>query len=54
VHFAAGIAVCRAAGCAVTGIGGAPAGPTGRGLVVAADAGTDELLMSMIRAPSRR
>ncbi|MEU9118874.1 inositol monophosphatase family protein [Streptomyces sp. NPDC048506] len=50
VHFAAGIAVCRAAGCVVSGIDGAPLGPGGRGLVVAADAGTHELLMSMIRS----
>jgi myo-inositol-1(or 4)-monophosphatase len=50
VHFAAGIAVCRAAGCVVTGIDGAPIGPAGRGLVVAADAETHELLMSMIRS----
>ncbi|MCZ4120941.1 inositol monophosphatase family protein [Streptomyces sp. H39-S7] len=49
VHFAAGIALCRAAGCAVTGIDGAPLGRTGRGLVVAADAETHELLMSLIR-----
>ncbi|WP_328906447.1 inositol monophosphatase family protein [Streptomyces sp. NBC_00234] len=49
VHFAAGIALCRAAGCVVTGIDGAPAGPGGRGLVVAADAETHGLLMSMIR-----
>ncbi|MFF3941114.1 inositol monophosphatase family protein [Streptomyces phaeofaciens] len=49
VHFAAGIAVCRAAGCVVTGIDGAPIGQAGRGLVVAADAETHELLMSMIR-----
>ncbi|MFJ8196850.1 inositol monophosphatase family protein [Streptomyces sp. NPDC096152] len=51
VHFAAGIAVCRAAGCVVTGIDGVPierAG-RGRGLVVAADAETHGLLMSMIR-----
>ncbi|MFD3451949.1 inositol monophosphatase family protein [Streptomyces sp. NPDC058691] len=48
VHFAAGIAVCRAAGCVVTGIDGAPAGQAGRGLVVAADAETHGLLMSMI------
>lgn len=51
VHFAAGIALCRAAGCVVTGIDGAPAGPGGRGLVVAADAGTHELLMSMVGRP---
>ncbi|GGT36849.1 phosphatase [Streptomyces kurssanovii] len=49
VHFAAGIALCRAAGCVVTGIDGAPIGPAGRGLVVAADGDTHERLMSMIR-----
>ncbi|MEV4095765.1 inositol monophosphatase family protein [Streptosporangium saharense] len=48
VHFAAGIAVCRAAGCVVTGIDGAPIGQAGHGLVVAADAATHGLLMSMI------
>ncbi|MGX8908871.1 inositol monophosphatase family protein [Streptomyces netropsis] len=54
VHFAAGIALCRAAGCVVTGVDGAPVGQTdgqsGRGLLVAADAGTHALLLSMIRA----
>ncbi|GAA1791109.1 inositol monophosphatase family protein [Luedemannella flava] len=50
VHFAAGIAVCRAAGCVVTGTDGAPLGPGSRGLVAAADAGTHELLLSMIRS----
>ncbi|MFD7308470.1 inositol monophosphatase family protein [Promicromonospora sp. NPDC059942] len=49
VHFAAGIALCRAAGCVVTGIDGEPVGPASRGLVAAADAGTHRLLMSMIR-----
>ncbi|MGO4422515.1 inositol monophosphatase family protein, partial [Streptomyces sp. MCAF7] len=29
VHFAAGIALCQAAGCVVTGIDGAPIGPAG-------------------------
>ncbi|WP_399921593.1 inositol monophosphatase family protein [Streptomyces kanamyceticus] len=48
VHFAAGIAVCRAAGCVVTGLDGAPIGPGSRGLVAAADAGTHERLMSVI------
>ncbi|MEU9114935.1 inositol monophosphatase family protein [Streptomyces sp. NPDC048483] len=52
VHFAAGIAVCRAAGCVVTGIDGAPIGQAGRGLVVAADADTHERLMSVIRSRS--
>ncbi len=49
VHFAAGITVCRAAGCVVTGIDGAPIGPDSRGLVAAADAGTHGQLMSVIR-----
>lgn len=50
VHFAAGIALCQAAGCVVTGIDGAPTGPSGRGLVVAADGETHQLLMSLIRS----
>lgn len=49
VHFAAGIALCRAAGCVVTGIDGAPLGPSGRGLVAAADTDTHALLLSTIR-----
>ncbi|MFH9071061.1 inositol monophosphatase family protein [Streptomyces alboflavus] len=49
VHFAAGIALCRAAGCVVTGVDGGPVGQGGRGLVAAADAETHGLLMSMIR-----
>ncbi|MFJ4610809.1 inositol monophosphatase family protein [Streptomyces sp. NBUL23] len=53
VHFAAGIALCRAAGCVVTGVDGAPVGPEGRGLVVAADAETHGLLMSSIRERGR-
>lgn len=52
VHFAAGIALCRAAGCVVTGIDGAPVGRAGRGLVAAADAETHRLLMSSIRGGS--
>ncbi|MYS21172.1 myo-inositol-1(or 4)-monophosphatase [Streptomyces sp. DvalAA-14] len=51
VHFAAGIALCRAAGCVVTGIDGAPIGPSGRGLLAAADAETHGLLLSMISGP---
>ncbi|GGY13961.1 hypothetical protein GCM10010358_77740 [Streptomyces minutiscleroticus] len=50
VHFAAGIALCRAAGCVVTGIDGVPIGEAGRGLVVAADEETHGLLMSMTRS----
>lgn len=52
VHFAAGIALCRAAGCVVTGVDGAPIGEAGRGLVVAADEETHGLLMSMLRSRS--
>ncbi|WP_185297769.1 inositol monophosphatase family protein [Streptomyces finlayi] len=48
VHFAAGIALCRAAGCVVPGIDGGPVGPGGRGLVVSADAGTHGQLMSLV------
>ena len=54
VHFAAGIAVCQAAGCVVTAIDGGPIGPAGRGLVVAADLETHGLLMSMIPSRSGR
>lgn len=49
VHFAAGIALCRAAGCVVTGLDGTPPGPDTRGLVAAADAETHSLLMKLIR-----
>ncbi len=54
VHFAAGIAVCRAAGCTVTGIDGAPIGSGGRGLVAAADPETHGLLMGMIQSQRSR
>lgn len=47
-HFAAGIAICQAAGCVITGVDGAPIGRAGHGLVVAADAETHGLLVSMI------
>ncbi|MER8039495.1 inositol monophosphatase family protein [Streptomyces hydrogenans] len=51
VHFAAGIALCRAAGCVVTGLDGTPVGEDGaRGLVAAADAATHARLMAMIRS----
>jgi myo-inositol-1(or 4)-monophosphatase len=48
VHFAAGIALCRAAGCVVTGVDGGPIAEAGRGLVAAADAETHGLLMAML------
>jgi myo-inositol-1(or 4)-monophosphatase len=53
VHFAAGIALCRAAGCVVTGIDGGPPEEAGRGLVVAADEETHALLMSMTGGRAR-
>lgn len=48
VHFAAGIALCRAAGCVISGVDGLPIG-AGRGLVAAADAETHDELVSLIR-----
>ncbi|MFB8029564.1 MULTISPECIES: inositol monophosphatase family protein [unclassified Streptomyces] len=48
LHFAAGIALCRAAGCVVTGVDGVPVGQGGRGLVAAADAETHGALMALI------
>lgn len=51
MHFAAGIALCRAAGCVVTGLDGGPVGPAARGLLAAADAETHGLLLALIREP---
>ena len=48
VHFAAGIDLCRSAGCVVTDLAGAPLG-TGRGLVAAADAETHARLVDLVR-----
>ncbi len=48
LHFAAGIALCRAAGCVVTGVDGGPIGAGGQGLVAAADAETHDRLMSLM------
>ncbi|MGW5348964.1 inositol monophosphatase family protein [Streptomyces sp. NPDC004031] len=50
VHFAAGIALCRAAGCVVTALDGSPLGPTTRGLLAAADAPTHTRLLGIIAA----
>lgn len=48
VHVAAGIDLCRSAGCVVTDLAGAPLG-TGRGLVAAADAETHARLVDLVR-----
>ncbi|MEV2237292.1 inositol monophosphatase family protein [Micromonospora sp. NPDC049891] len=50
VHFAAGIALCAAAGCVVTGIDGRPWHSGRGGLVAAADAGTHAELLALIAA----
>jgi myo-inositol-1(or 4)-monophosphatase len=53
VHGAAGVAVCRAAGCVVTGLDGAPLGSGIGGLVAAADADTHAALIDLIARQSR-
>jgi len=49
VHFAAPVAVCRAAGCLVTGLLGEPLESGPFGLLVAADAATHEALVEVSR-----
>lgn len=48
MHFAAGIAVCRAAGCVVTGIRGQPLHTGAGGLLIAGDTETHDALLSFI------
>lgn len=48
VHFAAGIAICQAAGCVVTDFAGDPV-HTGRGLIAAADRSTHRQLVELVR-----
>ncbi|MFC3505697.1 inositol monophosphatase family protein [Micromonospora krabiensis] len=48
VHFAAGIALCRAAGCVVTGLAGQPPHTGVGGLVVAADRPTHAALLALV------
>ncbi len=48
VHYAAGIGICRSAGCVVTDLFGDPLAD-GRGLLVAADVETHERLAEMLR-----
>jgi myo-inositol-1(or 4)-monophosphatase len=48
VHFAAGIAVCLAAGCVLTNLEGGPIHTGGGGLIAAADSATHEALLALI------
>jgi myo-inositol-1(or 4)-monophosphatase len=50
VHFAAGIAICEAAGCVVTDLFGAPRGGGPTGLLAAADSETHATLLGLTRA----
>jgi myo-inositol-1(or 4)-monophosphatase len=49
VHFAAGIGLCRAAGCVVSDLFGAPVYGGPSGLVAAADQQTHAALLAMVR-----
>jgi myo-inositol-1(or 4)-monophosphatase len=49
VHFAAGLAICAAAGCMVTDLRGRVWGSGATGLVAAADAETHAALVSLVR-----
>ena len=49
VHFAAGLAICQAAGCIVTDLRGGMWGRGATGLVAAADAETHAALMAIVR-----
>jgi myo-inositol-1(or 4)-monophosphatase len=49
VHFAAGLAICEAAGCTVTDLRGGVWGSGATGLVAAADAETHAALVSLVR-----
>ncbi|MFC4374553.1 inositol monophosphatase family protein [Nocardia halotolerans] len=48
VHFTSAIAVCRAAGCVVTGLAGQPLHTAPHGLIAAADAGTHAQLVAAV------
>ncbi len=53
VHFAAGIALCQGAGCAVTDLRGRPFGESANGLLAAADTATHAKLLDIINALHR-
>ncbi|MGN9909866.1 inositol monophosphatase family protein [Phytohabitans sp. LJ34] len=48
VHFAAPVAICRAAGCVVTGLRGEPVGEGAGGLLAAADQETHDALLALV------
>jgi myo-inositol-1(or 4)-monophosphatase len=50
VHFAAGIALCEAAGCVVTDLFGEPWGRSPSGLVAAADERTHAALLAIVKS----
>jgi myo-inositol-1(or 4)-monophosphatase len=49
VHFAAGLALCEAAGCVVTDLRGGPWGSGVTGLLAAADSETHKALLALVR-----
>jgi len=49
VHFAAGLAICEAAGCSVTDLRGRDGRRGGTGLVAAADSTTHAALLGLVR-----
>ncbi|MES4890010.1 inositol monophosphatase family protein [Streptomyces sp. NPDC096012] len=54
VHFAAGIALCRAAGCTVSDLYGEPVHSGTGGLIAAADAQTHAALLELIKGQAGR
>lgn len=53
VHFTSGIALCQAAGCVVTGLGGQPLHTGVQGLIAAADAETHAILVRIVASQAR-
>lgn len=54
MHFAAGTALCRAAGCTVTGLHGEPVLGGANGLVAAAHAGTRAALLDLVKCQTHQ
>ena len=53
VHFAAGLAICEAAGCVVTDLRGRAGRDGAAGLIAAADAETHTRLLALVRKSSQ-